>query len=390
MAEFNTFDLGRVFQTAEAIKSMRRQGTIDRLQEQYLGQRIEAGKQEMDIQKRTQDTVLGKEKAQEVATKTAQILQAPNTKNYVEQFEPDLVKALSSQGVDWTTADDSTVKQMVTAMQNKANQELGVAPLSTQEVGGFQTLQQGGKVIASAAPKQATPDALTERWKQEVQGGYQGSLLDYQKELKSAGRAPQKPQSQFRAMNAEEIASAGLPAGSSAQIDEATGKIDVLSKRDQTATLSQKDATTAKMKLNTVKLARQQLNNIRQRFEPLKGSMSAGAFGQGKVPSEKGRAFDAAVNQMRSTLTALTRVPGVGAMSDYETKLDQSKFPTRDEYEAVTEQQIGDLDNMLNAIESGYSDLLNGGGGQQAAPQSGGIPVGQSVTIGQFTLKRIN
>lgn len=388
MAEFNTFDLGRVFQTAEAIKGLRRQGTIDKLQEQYLGQRIQAGQQEMDIQKRTQDTILGKEKAQQVVAKSGQILQAPNPKNYVEQFEPDLVKALTAQGVDWATADDNTVKQMVTAMQNKANQELGQAPLSTQQVGGFNTLQQGGKVIASAAPKQAAPDALTERWKQEVQGGYQGSLLDYQKELKAAGRAPAKPVSKFRPMTAEEVAAAGLPSGSSAQIDEATGKIDVLSKRDQTATLSQKDATTAKMKLNTVKLARQQLNNIRQRFEPLKGSMSAGAFGQGKVPSEKGRAFDAAVNQMRSTLTALTRVPGVGAMSDYETKLDQAKFPTRDEYEGVTEQQIGDLDNMLNAIESGYGDLLSGGGQQSQA--SGIVPVGQSVKVGAFTLKRIN
>jgi hypothetical protein len=387
MAEFNTFDLGRVFQTAEAIKGLRRQGTIDKLQEQYLGQRIQAGQQEMDIQKRTQETILGKEKAQQVVAKSGQILQAPNAKNYVEQFEPELVKALTAQGVDWAAADDNTVKQMVTAMQNKANQELGQAPLSTQQVGGFNTLQQGGKVLASAAPKQAAPDALTERWKQEVQGGYEGSLLDYQKELKAAGRAPAKPASQFRPMDAEEVSAAGLPAGSSAQIDEATGKIDVLSKRDQTATLSQKDATTAKMKLNTVKLARQQLNSIRERFEPLKNSVSAGPFGQGKAPTESGRSFDRAVDQMRSTLTALTRVPGVGAMSDYETKLDQSKFPTRDEYESVTQQQIADLDNMLNAIESGYGDLLSGGGQPQA---EGIVPVGQSVKVGAFTLKRIN
>jgi hypothetical protein len=160
----------------------------------------------------------------------------------------------------------------------------------------------------------------------------------------------------------------------------------VLSKRDTTATLSQKDATTAKMKLNTVSLARQQLNRIRDEFEGkadpktgqrtggIKGTMSAGAFGQGRVPSEGGRKFDAAVNQMRSTLTALTRVPGVGAMSDYETKLDQSKFPTRNDYESVTEQQLGDLDNMLNAIETGYKDLLSGSqqpGAQQAQPTQG-------------------
>jgi len=390
MAEFNTFDLGRVFQTAEAIKGLRRQGTIDRLQEQYLGQRIEAGKQDMERQQRADQVVLGKEKAQQIVAKTGQILQAPNTKNYVEQFEPDLVKNATANGIDWATLDDNAVKQLVTQMQNRANQELGQAPLTTQEVGGFNTLQQGGKVIASQAPQTPASDPLTQRWKTDVANGdFTGSLLEYQQKIREAGRAPEKPVSQFRPMAAEEVAAAGLPAGSSAQIDERTGKIDVLSKRDQTATLSQKDATTAKMKLNTVKLARQQLNNIRQRFEPLKGSMSAGAFGQGKVPSEKGRAFDAAVNQMRSTLTALTRVPGVGAMSDYETRLDQAKFPTRDEYEAVTEQQIGDLDNMLNAIESGYSDLINGGG-QPQQQGTGVVPVGQSVKVGAFTLKRIN
>jgi hypothetical protein len=95
--------------------------------------------------------------------------------------------------------------------------------------------------------------------------------------------------------------------------------------------------------------------------------VSAGAFGQGRLPTERGKAFDAAVDQMRSTLTALTRVPGVGAMSDYETRLDQAKFPSRQNYESVTAQQIDAIDGMLNAIESGYTDLL-GGQSQQAQP----------------------
>jgi hypothetical protein len=38
MPEFSTFDLGRVIQTAEAIKNLRRQGTMDKLQEQYIQQ----------------------------------------------------------------------------------------------------------------------------------------------------------------------------------------------------------------------------------------------------------------------------------------------------------------------------------------------------------------
>lgn len=189
------------------------------------------------------------------------------------------------------------------------------------------------------------------------------------------GQAPTpaaSSQRRFRTLSPEEVRSAGLPDGTAAQQDEETGQINVLSKRDSTSALSQKDMTTARQKLNTVNLARQQLNAIRQRFGDLKGSMSAGAFGQGKLPTERGRAFDAAVDQMRSTLTALTRVPGVGAMSDYETRLDQAKFPSRENYESVTAQQIDAIDGMLNAIESGYTDLL---GGQQDAPAAPSVDV---------------
>jgi hypothetical protein len=187
MADFQTFNLGQVLQTAEGIKAARSQSTVDRLREQYMGEQIKTAQFSRESAERQQQMVLGKEKAQQIVAKTGQILQTQNPKNYVEQYEPDLVKNLTQNGVDWATVDDEQLRQMVTAMQNKANQELGVAPLSTQEVGGFNVLQRGNEVVASAAPKQATPDAITERWKREVEGGYQGSLLDYQKELKAAG-----------------------------------------------------------------------------------------------------------------------------------------------------------------------------------------------------------
>ena len=69
--------------------------------------------------------------------------------------------------------------------------------------------------------------------------------------------------SRVRAVTEAELKAYNLPPGTSAQIDEATGKVDVICRRDNTGVLNQKDATTAKMKLNTVRLARQQLNRIR-------------------------------------------------------------------------------------------------------------------------------
>lgn len=156
MADFQPFNLGQVLQTAEAIKAARSQSTTDRLREQYLGEQIQGMREDRAVKQREREVVLGKEKAQQIAVKAEQILQAANPKNHVEQFEPDLVKHFTSTGGDWNTIDDNTVRQMVTAMRDRANQELGIAPVTEQKVGGFSTLQQGGKVIANAAPKQPT------------------------------------------------------------------------------------------------------------------------------------------------------------------------------------------------------------------------------------------
>lgn len=177
----------------------------------------------------------------------------------------------------------------------------------------------------------------------------------------------------YRTLSTEEVARAWLPPGTSAQIGP-DGKIDILSKRDNTGSLSQKDATTAKMKINTVALARQQIQKIREAFDEGRKGMNAFGGAQGWLPTQAGKKFDARVNQMRSTLTALTRVPGVGAMSDYETKLDQSKFPTRTAYESVTEDTLNNLDDQLALIERGYTDLLNGNAPQTESPatNSGG------------------
>jgi hypothetical protein len=199
------------------------------------------------------------------------------------------------------------------------------------------------------------------------------------KKLLTTREPPPSLQVQMVPMKPEEIAAAGLPPGTAAQRNVQTGQIDVLSKKDNTGVLSQKDATTAKMKLNTVSLARQQLNAIKQAFEEGRNGVNAFGPGQGLLPTEAGKKFDSRVDQMRSTLTALTRVPGVGAMSDYETKLDQSKFPSRRDYESVTADKLQQLEDMLALIETGYTDLMgNGAQGQQPAFGTPGTTSGQA------------
>lgn len=163
MAEFAPFDLGRVIQTAEAIKALRRQSSMDVLQEKYLGQRIQAGEQEMQRAQRAEQVVLGKEKAQTIDVKASQILQAPNPKNYVEQNEPELVKNASANGVDWATLDDDGVRQLVTSLQNRARQELGVAPQQPERftLKPGETRYVGDKPVVSQPAKSATDSGFT-------------------------------------------------------------------------------------------------------------------------------------------------------------------------------------------------------------------------------------
>ena len=128
--------------------------------------------------------------------------------------------------------------------------------------------------------------------------------------------------------------------------------------------ISAKDATTARQKITQIRAARQQINSARQAFQKLKGTFSAGLGGQ-YLPTPEGQAFDRAIANLAPLITAVTRVPGVGAMSDYESKLQNAALPSRGTYEEVTAQQFQDLENLLNTVEGGYNDLLSGG---QAAP----------------------
>jgi len=131
--------------------------------------------------------------------------------------------------------------------------------------------------------------------------------------------------------------------------------------------ISSKDATTARQKVTQIQAARNQLRSARQAFEKIKNSFSAGLGGD-YLPTPEGQAFDRAVRNLAPLITAVTRVPGVGAMSDYESRLQEASLPSRGTYENVTLQQFQDLENLLNTVEGGYKDLLSGG--QEAPTQA--------------------
>ncbi len=122
-----------------------------------------------------------------------------------------------------------------------------------------------------------------------------------------------------------------------------------------------KDAIAAAQgKLINIGLAKKQLADIEAAIDKL-GPVDL----TGVTPT--GKAFDAAVSGLRQTFTAITRVPGLGSMSDYETRLTQAPLPGRgDLYREVMKQKTAQIRMMLDELESGYRSQL--GGQAQPAP----------------------
>lgn len=121
-------------------------------------------------------------------------------------------------------------------------------------------------------------------------------------------------------------------------------------------------ANTAKAKLVDLKAMEDQLGKVEKAFKPLKGSFSAGPGG-GYLPTVEGKQFDAAVALLKGMARKLTRTPGEGAMSDYESKLAELANPSRSEYEDVTADQIQQLRALVQTTREGYEALLQDAGG---------------------------
>lgn len=242
---------------------------------------------------------------------------------------------------------------------------------SGRQIASMPSIEKPDKsAIGSINPSDFTPESLA-RFSQS------GNWADLQRMAPKPEKAPE----QWKTLTPEEVAASGLPAGTSAERNVQTNETRLLSKRDTTASLSQKDATNARLKLNQLSVAKQQLSALRQSFDEGRQGMNAFGPGQGMLPTQAGKLFDARVDQLRDTIASITRVPGIGAQSDYEARLSQAKMPARTEYETVTEDKIRGLEDMLALIENGYAGLLSGGTAEPSAPSISPRSTGQPVQV---------
>ncbi len=162
-----TFDLGRVIQTAEAIKGMRRESALDSLRQQYMGMQMQGQQQAQDIARQDATMKWNAEEAKRSYAAAQQVLALPEgqRKRFVEQNFPQFIPELQKNGVDWASVDEPTLAEMARGVSAQAAAAAGILP-EKQE--GF-TLSPGqsrfgadGKPIASVADAPSAPSSWQE------------------------------------------------------------------------------------------------------------------------------------------------------------------------------------------------------------------------------------
>lgn len=140
----------------------------------------------------------------------------------------------------------------------------------------------------------------------------------------------------------------------------------------QVKVTNQKQQQAASAKLMTLNILDKQLANLKNERAKL------GVLNQGKIAglnpiSEGGDNFDAAVAAIQPTIRQITRTPGEGAMSDYESRLAQAQLPSRRDFASSIDQKINQIDDLVATLRSGYGDM-KGGTTQAPAQDPGAVP----------------
>jgi hypothetical protein len=137
----------------------------------------------------------------------------------------------------------------------------------------------------------------------------------------------------------------------------------------QAVTMRGQDMTSASReapKPATVALAKTKLtaldaidNQLKRVENALKKAKYRGPVA-GRIPggiSGADSAADAAIRQLAPLIRQLTRVPGEGAMSDYESRLAEAGQPSRSQTDEGLAETMAGYRDLINATRSGYRDL---------------------------------
>lgn len=146
----------------------------------------------------------------------------------------------------------------------------------------------------------------------------------------------------------------------------ATGKVGSMA-----PSLTPTQRGVAAMKLQGLRAAEEQIKRLAE-LNDQNPAMTGPLMG--RIPSALGGGtsdkYEKTLAAARKSILGVTRVPGIGSMSDYETKLDNALLPERSDSPAGRKEALRNAQELLEFTRAGYEELL-GVGAASAAPDAG-------------------
>lgn len=180
---------------------------------------------------------------------------------------------------------------------------------------------------------------------------------------------PPKPKPQVRTLTPQEVAAKGYRPGTIVQVDE-DGKETVTQQGPTGTELTATQRGNISTKLHDLDAIDAQLRRVEELVPTVESGGWTGAVG-GYVPgdwdAESGQ-FDKAVATLTSLIRKLTRTPGEGSMSDYESRLAAAIPPSRMGQNEGRDEAILGIRTLIENTRRGYQEMLSGSAGQQGTP----------------------
>lgn len=201
--------------------------------------------------------------------------------------------------------------------------------------------------------------------------GYLTSVLGPAGSRVIAQGAPKQTE-QWRTMTPEEAQGMGLPPGMVYQRSP-SGEIKPIGGQPKAALTAQQSAA-VKQKLNDTLQIENQLARVEKAMTAAEEKGWTGYVG-GRVPGgldAESDTFDKSVRLLATMVRKLTRTPGEGAMSDYESRLAEMTLPSRTDTKEGRREALAGIRELIASIKMGYGELASSAPSQPAPAAKGG------------------
>ncbi|MFC0304390.1 D-Ala-D-Ala carboxypeptidase family metallohydrolase [Rhizorhabdus histidinilytica] len=147
------------------------------------------------------------------------------------------------------------------------------------------------------------------------------------------------------------------------------GQVTAIGGQDRSqGQLTKQQAGLARTKLTSLQAIDNQLRRVEAAMAAAEKDGNTGWFA-GRLPGAINAAsdkFDTAVAGLAPLIRQLTRVPGEGAMSDYESRLSEATLPNRTQTPEGRREALAQMRDLIRETRLGYAEML--GGSAPSAP----------------------